>query len=180
MLGKNNTLKTLTPFIEFPHKEFELRQIARNVKLSPPAVKTHIQKLLKEELIIKSEKEYGTKTNPCYSANTQNKAYILYKQLYNKEKLTKSGVIEHIYENILPGSIVLFGSFQRGEDSQNSDIDIFVESSEKIIDLQEFEKKLNKKIELHFKEDFKKYPDELKNNIVNGETLKGFLEAYDT
>ena len=77
-----------------------------------------------------------------------------------------------------PKSIVLFGSYQRGEDIENSDIDLFIESKKEKLDINIFEKKLKRKIELHFKEDFTSYPKELKNNIINGIVLSGFLEGY--
>lgn len=45
-------------------------------------------------------------------------------------------------------------------------------------DLKHFEKKLKRKIELHFKENFTMHPTALKNNIINGIVLYGFLEGY--
>ena len=78
----------------------------------------------------------------------------------------------------MPKSIVLFGSYQKGEDSENSDIDLFVECDKEELDVKIFEKKLGRKIELHFKKDFTLYPKELKNNIINGIVLSGFLEGY--
>ena len=41
-----------------------------------------------------------------------------------------------------------------------------------------FEKKLGRKIELHFNDTFNSYSKELKNNIINGMVLGGFLEGY--
>ena len=78
----------------------------------------------------------------------------------------------------MPKCIVLFGSFQKGEDIEQSDIDLFIESPKLKIDLKKFEKKMKRKIELHFKENFSKYPKELKNNIINGTVLFGFLEGF--
>ena len=84
-----------------------------------------------------------------------------------------------MYEKFNPNSIVLFGSYQKGEDTIKSDIDLFIESKEQNINLQEFETKLNRKIQLHFNESFEKYPKELKNNICNGIVLKGYLEIFN-
>ena len=44
--------------------------------------------------------------------------------------------------------------------------------------LKNFEKKLKKRIQIHFKENFSSYPKELKNNIINGIIIYGFLEAF--
>ena len=72
----------------------------------------------------------------------------------------------------------MFGSYRRGEDVESSDIDIFVECADEPVNVAQFEKKLGRKIELHFKEDFTAYSKELKNNLINGIVLSGFLEGY--
>jgi len=89
-----------------------------------------------------------------------------------------SGVTRFIEEKLIPKSIVIFGSYQRGEDTEDSDIDIFVECKEEELNLDKFERKLNRNIQLHFKENFNLYPKELKNNIMNGIVVGGFLEGY--
>ena len=53
-----------------------------------------------------------------------------------------------------------------------------IECKKEELDLAKFEKKLSRKIELHFNERFISYPKELKNNIMNGIVLSGFLEGY--
>ena len=45
-------------------------------------------------------------------------------------------------------------------------------------DLERFEKSLNRKISLHFSDNFNKLPKELRNNIINGVRLAGYLEAF--
>ena len=55
---------------------------------------------------------------------------------------------------------------------------MFIECKEKELDIKPFEKKLARKIELHFNENFNLYSKELKNNIINGIVLSGFLEGY--
>ena len=72
----------------------------------------------------------------------------------------------------------MFGSYQKGEDVEDSDIDLFIECKKEELDIKIFEKKLGRNIELHFNENFTSYPKELKNNIINGIVLSGFLEGY--
>ena len=48
-----------------------------------------------------------------------------------------------------------------------------------LLQVHDLEEKLNRKIELHFNERFASYPKELKNNIINGVVLMGFLEGYE-
>ena len=78
----------------------------------------------------------------------------------------------------MPDTIVLFGSASKGEDIQTSDVDIYVQSSEKKINLETYEKHLNRKINLFFEENFLKLSKELKNNIINGIKLSGYLKIY--
>ena len=78
----------------------------------------------------------------------------------------------------MPKSIVLFGSFSKGEDIESSDIDIFVEAEEMEIDLTKFEKKLSRKINLYFDENLKKLGKNLKENIINGIVLGGVIEIW--
>ncbi|MCD6464256.1 nucleotidyltransferase domain-containing protein [Candidatus Woesearchaeota archaeon] len=74
--------------------------------------------------------------------------------------------------------IVLFGSCARGEDIETSDIDLFVQAKEKALSLTKYENLLNRKISLFFKQNFLKLSNELKNNIINGIVLKGYLKVF--
>ena len=75
---------------------------------------------------------------------------------------------------------MLFGSYSKGEDVEDSDIDLYIESQMKgKIELKQFEKKLNRRIQIFT------YPSisvirnkNLANNIINGITLHGFVEAF--
>ena len=98
--------------------------------------------------------------------------------VYNLYSVIESNLIDFIEEKLMPKSIVLFGSYQRGEDIESSDIDIFVECKKEKLDIKKFEKKFERKIEFHFRENFTSLPNELKNNIINGIVLSGFLEGY--
>ena len=71
--------------------------------------------------------------------------------------------------------IGVFGSYVRGEQRKKSDIDIFLIAKEKKIDLDKYEKKLNRKIQMFFSENLSRLPKELQNNILNGIILSGFL-----
>ena len=107
-----------------------------------------------------------------------NKIFKKYKFIYNLSFILESGLVDFVEEKLMPKAIVLFGSYSREEDTENSDIDVFVECKKEELDLAKFEKKLSRKIELHFNERFISYPKELKNNIMNGIVLSGFLEGY--
>ena len=115
-----------------------------------------------------------------YSADRSSKQFLIEKKLFNIKSLHSSKLIDYIINEYDDPSIVIFGSFSKGEDIEGSDIDIFVESSRKDIKIPEsYEKKLKRNIHLFL---YKKISDvknkELANNIMNGVTLNGFIEVY--
>ena len=76
----------------------------------------------------------------------------------------------------LPFSIILFGSGAKADFNEKSDIDIFVEAKELKINLAKYEKKLNRKVNLLFEPNLNNLSKELRNNIVNGIVLYGFIK----
>ena len=89
-----------------------------------------------------------------------------------------TGLIEHIDNSCFPKVIILFGSASMGEDTENSDIDIYVNSKAKKLNLEKYEKALKRKVNILFEEDFNKINKELKNNIINGTIMEGYLEVF--
>ena len=85
------------------------------------------------------------------------------------------GLVNYLHEKFPLNVIILFGSYSRGEDIEKSDIDIALDTKEKILELKEFEKKLNKKINIEFI-DFNKISKELRDNIINGIILSGYMQ----
>ena len=72
---------------------------------------------------------------------------------------------------------MLFGSASRGEDTEESDIDLFIQAKQSKIDLSKFGKTLNRKINLLFESDFKTVSPELINNLANGVVLYGYFKV---
>lgn len=178
MLQKSSILRTAETFFTNPGEEYSLIDISKNVKLAHTSVKKNLDKLINLGLISKIIKRKGKRKFPFYKANINSKVFRRYKTIYNISSIFESGLIDFIERGLTPKSIVLFGSYLRGEDTKDSDIDIFIECKKEKIDIKKFEKRLRRKIELHFKGDFNSYPKELKNNIINGIVLSGFLEGY--
>jgi predicted nucleotidyltransferase len=170
--------KTVSIFFISPTKEHYLMDISKRIGLAHTSVKKNLVELLKLGIIIESKDIRGERKFPLYRADTESKTFKRYKKIYNITSIMESGLIEFLEERLMPKSIVLFGSYQRGEDIEDSDIDIFIECKEEDIDLKKFEKRLCRKIQLHFRKDFSLYPNELKNNIMNGIVVFGFLEGY--
>ena len=64
-----------------------------------------------------------------------------------------------------------------GEDTNTSDIDIAVIGrKEKMLHLREYEKILNREININFYNSWKEIHEHLKNNILNGILLHGYVE----
>jgi predicted nucleotidyltransferase len=151
-------------FIE-PTKIHFIREISRKIKLAPTSIRKHIQTLIKKGLIIK------VKSAPFdgYVALRENPDFIFEKRIANLISIKSSGLIEYLNEKY-PKNIVLFGSFNKGEDIETSDIDIFIRLRSFEINLNSFEKFLNRKIHLLFEEQVDK---NLLESINQGILLAG-------
>jgi len=179
MLQKYNKYKVLKIFFEDPKPEgigFQLREISRKIKLAPVSVKNYLEELEKEGMIKKSK--HRIHKFPVYYANRENEKFLFYKKIDNIITLEESGLIDYLDDECTPDTIILFGSAARGEDLKNSDIDLFLQCEERDLNLKTFEKKINRKINPFFSENFNKLSKELKNNILNGIILKGYLKIF--
>jgi len=179
MLKKDNTTKILEIFFDDPIPEngFQLREISRNVKIAPKSVKIHLKNLEKERLII--VKKHRVLKYPIYYANRDHEYFKFLKIISILKRIKESELVDHLNEKCAPEVIFLFGSCSRGEDTKSSDIDIYLKADQVSLDLTKYEKKLNRKINLFFESDFNLLSKELKENIVNGIKLKGFLRWKD-
>ena len=139
-------LKILKFFLENPYKEVYLRELAKNLKLSVFAIKKYADLLIKEGLV-KEERKANLR---YFKANTNNLFFKYLKIAFNINLILKSGLIDFLKENIANiSSIILFGSIAKGEDTKKSDIDILIIGKEKPLNLEKFEKKLERDINLH-------------------------------
>lgn len=171
MLDK--TEKLLRTVFARPEYWFHIRELARAVGYHPNTVITITNQLVKRGFLLKRKHKHLIEV----SAHRDSVVYKRKKQLLNIELLQEVGVIDYLIDFYNhPSAIVLFGSFARGEDWSESDIDLAVITPEKkTSDLSRFEKILAKKIHLLSLH----YPDispELYNNLINGIVLYGYFE----
>jgi len=174
-LLKNYSLfKVLNVFFDDPVKDFQLREISRMIKLTHKSVLVYLNQLLKLGLI-----KVNTKTlYKSYNANTENPLFQIYKKTINQMKIYESGMVDYLYEKLMPNTLILFGGYAKGTDIKTSDIDIFIETKEEKIDMTKFEERLGRKIHLVFEKDIQDLSKELKNNIINGIVLSGNLRLF--
>ncbi|MDP4012924.1 MAG: nucleotidyltransferase domain-containing protein [Candidatus Nanoarchaeia archaeon] len=149
------------------------REIAKILQVSPTAISKSVKKL-EENKLIKIEK---TKTINFISFNRDERRSIELKRVENFKNIYLSGLSNFIEEKFAGGTIILFGSYARGEDTKTSDIDIAViNRKEKIIEKEKYEKILNRQININFYDSWKTIHKHLKNNILNGILLHGSVE----
>ncbi len=167
-----NKLKIMKIFFEEPSKNFQIREISRLSKIAVTSVKKYLNELLDESFIIKDKNTLY----PSYVSNQQNTMFRVYKQFYVIIKIHESGLLESLTDIFHPRCIILFGSMAKGEYNKSSDIDLFVQSDEKKVNLIKFEKILKHNINIICEENINKLSQELSNNIINGIKIYGYLK----
>lgn len=175
--AKNKIIEIL---FKYPEKEFSLSDLAREAGVAKANIGNILNEFQEAELITieKLSKIWRIKSNQT------NWLFIRSKIVYNLGFVYKSGLVEFLIEHFKnPKAIVLFGSFRKGEDLSNSDIDIAIESNEAkdyqtlgLRELIEFEKIIGRKIQIHLF-NRESIDENLFNNIANGILLWGFLEV---
>lgn len=131
---KITQLKILELFIKNPYERYYLRETSRMLGISPMTVKRGLDLLVQERLIVREE----FKNQILYRANMKSPAFKHLKTAYNLAWLEEKGVVEFLKEK-LPGSssLVLYGSFAKGENDETSDVDLLaISSSAKKLDLR--------------------------------------------
>lgn len=128
MYQKITQFKVLSLFIDNPYEKYYLREAARLLKISPMTLKRSLDFLIKNKLILKDT----VKNQILYFANAQNPAFRYLKISYNLSWLVNKKFVEFMRKEIPEASaIILYGSFAKGENDGNSDIDILIISTVK-------------------------------------------------
>ena len=172
--------RVIEMLFRYPEKEFSLSDLAREAGVAKANIGKILDGFQKAGLISieKLSKIWRIK------ANQTNWLFIRSKIIYNLNFVYKSGLVEFLIDFFKnPKAIILFGSFRKGEDISNSDVDIAIESNETkeyeatgLKELSEFEKIIRRKIQIHLFSR-KNIDINIFNNIANGIVLWGFLEV---
>lgn len=156
---------------KYTGEKLSQRDIARKLNVSPTAVS---KALIKSKNLVKIEK---TKTINFITLNRDNPEAIEHKIIENMKNIYTSGLKDFLSEKLAGSTIVLFGSYCRGEDTIDSDIDLAVIGRQpKELQLKAFEKKLYRRININFYSSWKNVQKNLRNNILNGLVLHGSVE----
>ena len=178
MLQFDNRWRVLQAFFDEPTVEsgHQLREISRKIKLAPISVKKYLLELKQENLIL--EKKHRLQNYPLYQANRDNAQFKFYKRIDLLLRINNSGLLQKIKDELMPNVIILFGSGAKGEDTENSDIDLFVAATAKKMNLQEYEKELKRTINILYEPKFNRLSPELRNNLLNGIILSGSVQVF--
>lgn len=175
-----NEARVIKLFLLYPTKLFSARGIAKLLKLTHPTVLPILHKLNNNGVVkrVLFQQKGMLSINMLWQANREENKYKLIKRVNNLGSLYASKLAEYIANKTMPNAIVLFGSYSRGEDVEESDIDVLVVSKEKKMDLTHYERKLKRKINVIFEPDILKLKKEFLNNIINGVVIYGYLEVF--
>ena len=151
------------------------RQISNNLEVSQPAVMKALPYLEKQDLI-KLRKDKETK-RWSIELNKDRHRIMQLKRVDNLLQIYESGLADFLEKEFAGATIILFGSYSRGEDLINSDIDIAVIGrKDKQINLTNFDKLLERKININFYDSFSRIHKHLKESLCNGIVLVGGVE----
>jgi|SRR3989344_1439415 len=163
MIQKCSLFAVTEVFFKEPTKIHFIREISRKVKLAPTSIRKHIQILLKEGMIVKKK---GAPFDG-FIANRDTEKFRFYKRARNLASLFE--LKQFIEEELSPQEIRIFGSYSRGEDIEESDIDILIVSKvKKELKYKEIEKNLERKIHCIFVSSLKELDKPLQENILRG------------
>lgn len=149
--------------------------IAKELNVSSTAVAKSLKYLEKNEIaLIKRNKLMNLH---LIQLNRENPRAVQLKRVENLKALYESGVLEKLEEDFPGTTIILFGSYSKGEDTIKSDIDIaIIGTKDRIIDLSKYDKFLKKEIIINFYLSFKDIHKNLKESLFNGILLSGGIE----
>tara|TARA_Y100000310_G_C20634976_1_gene790667 strand:+ start:631 stop:1143 length:513 start_codon:yes stop_codon:yes gene_type:complete len=169
----DNKDKVLNQIFENPTYSFHIRELARITKLNPNTIINITLNLKKENIIIKRK----NKNLVEIKANIEDKKFIRKKRIFNLKQLYNSGLVDFLIEFYNePESIVVIGSYSRGEDIERSDIDIVIITNKRENpEIKIFGKKLKRKMHILAmkREDISQ---EFFKNLINGIVLHGYLK----
>ncbi|MDD4878340.1 MAG: nucleotidyltransferase domain-containing protein [Candidatus Nanoarchaeia archaeon] len=164
-----------------PLKQWHFNELVKESKLTRAVANKWLNRYVKDGFL-RRVKEKGK--FPYFISGMDNPIYISRKKLMAIEQVFKSGLAEHLLSLKDAKSVILFGSFARGDWHKDSDIDIFIYGKSKGFDKSKYELKLKRQIELHLfenKAELNQVKSGMLKNVLNGYVLKGqmqdFLEA---
>ena len=177
---RESTFKVAELIFTYPNRVFHLRLLEKETGFSTTAIISSIEELESYSIVLIQQ---GPLTKNI-SANIDSYEYNYYKLVFNIYRLKKYGFIDSLIEIYqTPETIALFGSYAKGEDIEESDIDFLVISTHKpqqtLLNnfILKMEKELKRKVNIHHIPNLKKSSDAFRNTAANGIVLYGYLKV---
>src|SRR3989344_2797180 len=159
-----------------PLREWHFEEIVREAKVTKVVANKWLKKYVDNGLLSRVKKKGKF---PYFVSGANNMAYKSLKKIYALDLLYSSGLIQQLSSLKTANTIIIFGSWIKGDWYKNSDIDIFIYGSAEGFNKHFYEIKLDRIIELHSfnnKHEIKEVKTGLIKNVVNGYLIKGQIK----
>ena len=174
---RESTFRVAENIFNFPNKKFHVRMLAEETGFSTTAISRSIEELQYFRIVTVEE----TDLTKDVKADLSSDAYTFYKTIFNLYRLKRYGFVDRLIDLYTPEVIVLFGSFAKGEDIEESDIDICILSSKENEfsqkDIEHYQKEFCRRINVHVLHSLEQSSAEFKNALANGVVLHGYLKV---
>lgn len=123
VMDSKSKVRILRLLFRFPEREFTEREIAGMIGMSPNTVNLALSDLRKTNVF--AYKRIGR--THSYRCNRESALFSLFSIIFIQEDQTRQSMLDTLKEGLAgQGTSILFGSFARGEESFDSDIDILI------------------------------------------------------
>jgi DNA-binding transcriptional regulator YhcF (GntR family) len=119
MFQQSNTAVLAQVIFEEPESEFSVRELAEKAEVSPSTASRKLDVLV-ENGVAERNRSRGS----VIVSAPDSQAFRDRKLSFNLWKLAESGVVQELWNESAPEAVVLFGSFSKGEDTHQSDVDL--------------------------------------------------------
>src|SRR3989344_7541295 len=126
-----------------PLKEWHFAEIVREARVTKAVANKWLKKYVKEG-VLKKIKEKGK--FPYFTVGHNNPKYYSLKRIYALEQLHKSGLISQFLSLKNVRTVIIFGSFIKGDWYKDSDIDVFIYGNPDDFDKTRYELSIGKHI----------------------------------
>jgi predicted nucleotidyltransferase len=178
-ISKIKEYQVLIPYLGDYGARFHIREIARKMKMNHRTAAMALERLEAQEIV----KHTISGRNKLYFLNLDNpytRGFIRDVESYMHGRLLSVPIIKELYHSIMQPPfpftpIIIFGSYAKGENTEDSDIDLLLlEKNEKILKaVKKFELRYDKKVHVNVFS-----PDELLKGLKEKEPL--FLEIAES
>ena len=152
-----------------------IREIAKSLDVSSPAVAKALIYIENEGFVTLAQDKESKRWS--IELNRENHKAMQLKRVDNLKQIYESGLADFLEKEFAGGTIILFGSYSKGEDTVLSDIDIaIIGRKKKAVKLTEFDKKLERTVFLNFYSSFAEIHKHLRENLFNGIVIIGSIE----